>query len=47
LVGTHLLRHCEPPVGGVAIQGREHCAAALDCFVALLLAMTVGMGDVV
>jgi hypothetical protein len=32
--------HCEPPLGGVAIQGREHGAAALDCCVAPLLAMT-------
>ena len=37
-----LTRHCEPPLGGAAIQGRMHCAAALDCFVAALIAMTVG-----
>jgi hypothetical protein len=34
--------HREPPLGGVAIQGRKLGAAALDCFVAALLAMTVG-----
>jgi uncharacterized protein YuzE len=34
-------RHREPPLGGEAIQGREHRAATLDCFVAKrLLAMT-------
>jgi hypothetical protein len=34
--------HREPPLGGVAIQGCKLGAAALDCFVAALLAMTVG-----
>jgi hypothetical protein len=29
-----LLRHREPPLGGVAIQSRQHRAAPLDCFVA-------------
>jgi hypothetical protein len=36
-------RHCEPPLGGAAIQGDRTAvgAAALDCFVAKrLLAMT-------
>ncbi len=27
-------RHCEPPLGGAAIQDPAHRAAALDCFVA-------------
>ena len=37
-----LTRHREPPLGGVAIQGRTHRAAPLDCFVAKRrLAMTV------
>jgi hypothetical protein len=39
------IRHREPPLGGVAIQGRRHRAEALDCFVAKrLLAMTVWGG---
>jgi hypothetical protein len=33
-------RHCEPPLGGAAIQDLTDGAAALDCFVASLLAMT-------
>jgi hypothetical protein len=40
--------HREPPLGGVAIQGRRTAVvpAALDCFVAPLLAMTFfGLGD--
>jgi hypothetical protein len=32
-------RHREPPLGGVAIQGKRSCGP-LDCFVAPLLAMT-------
>jgi hypothetical protein len=35
-----LIRHREPPLGGVAIQGGVRGAVALDCFVAALLAMT-------
>jgi hypothetical protein len=35
-----LIRHREPPLGGVAIQRGARGAAALDCFVAALLAMT-------
>jgi Flp pilus assembly protein TadG len=36
------LRHCEPPLGGAAIQGGRSGVRAgpLDCFVASLLAMT-------
>jgi hypothetical protein len=40
--GETLTCHREPPLGGVAIQGHKLGAAALDCFVAALLAMTVG-----
>jgi hypothetical protein len=40
------LRHREPPLGGVAIQGRKHRAAPLDCFVAKrLLAMTLTLSS--
>jgi hypothetical protein len=40
--GENMTCHREPPLGGVAIQGRKLGAAALDCFVAPLLAMTLG-----
>jgi hypothetical protein len=40
------IRHREPPLGGVAIQGRPHRAGPLDCFVAKrLLAMTVALSS--
>jgi hypothetical protein len=41
LAVTHTtFRHCEEPLGDEAIQGDGAVLAALDCFVAALLAMT-------